>query len=848
MKNFIFTIFIISCLLSAQRGQWGGGKIPEIGRVYGTVLDTINQQPIEYASIALIDLKSDEIVTGGVTNKDGYFNIEKIPLGRYRADIEFIGFEKKSIQPVALHPGKSIEADMGTVYLQVKDIAGEAIDVVADAPMFVQEIDKKVFNVDQSLTTGGDSASELLKKVPSVDVDIDGNISLRGSQNVTVLINGKPSTLTHGDRSALLDNVPADMVEKVEVITSPSAKYDPDGMAGIINIILKKGTFDGLNGTLTLTAGNRTNAMTDGLQNLNLSSLFNYKLDKFNLSANFGYRKNDHLSEGSRNYQYIYPSESADVQDSIAYNDQTTKMNKLPENLSGAFGLDYFLNEKNTLMISGSLNSHSSERISDVISDSVHTHSEETEKGQDVDLSLDFERLYEHPDQKLNAGVHHSFNIEEEEEEADFHKSDEHEEDTHDEHGDKTHTHENKIYTTLFMDYVQPYREKGKIETGFKSTIKGFDSELELTHQPYNYTYKEKVHALYASVADQINIRFGYKAGLRAEQVLAEADVSAASSATHDSTTIYTVLIDSVIASSPYENNYFKIYPSGHLLYNITEKNSLQLGYSKRVNRPRIRSLNPFPRNTTDRDFIRNGNPYLKPEFIDAVELNYMSNSRKLTLNAGLYYQNIQDVIKWWDADYDTTETGEVFKILSADNGGSATNHGLDMMVNYRPLPFINLTVGGTSWNSVTKGSQEADLNGSSTGYFIWSMANIFMPGFKFELSSRYRGKMNFTNGYINPTISADLGLQKSFGENISLTLKVKDLFDSGKFNIHIEEDLKDFSGIGDYIRIMDSTRRRNSRTLNLVLKYSFGELQKKRKWGNGKRWNSGGGMEDIEY
>ena len=221
-------------------------RLPKIGIVTGTVIDSTTGDPVAYASVSLISEKEQTVVTGGITDDQGHFRINEIQLGRYDLAVDFIGYEKTIIAGINLFPGDGggIEQNLGTIQLVMTSLQMEQLDVYAESPQWVQTIDKQIFFVDRSLTIKGGTASDALKKIPNVDVDIDGNISLRGDLNVTVLLDGKPSGMTHGDRRAMVDNIPAAMIDKVEVITNPSAKYDPDGMGGIINIILKRGIFE----------------------------------------------------------------------------------------------------------------------------------------------------------------------------------------------------------------------------------------------------------------------------------------------------------------------------------------------------------------------------------------------------------------------------------------------------------------------------------------------------------------------------------------------------------------------------------------------------------------------------
>ncbi|MCH7764329.1 MAG: TonB-dependent receptor [Candidatus Marinimicrobia bacterium] len=827
MKKFIVIIFCIATLMG-QRNY--SGQMPAIGVLEGTVIDSTSSEPIEYASVSVIRLSNNEIITGGVTDVKGNFHISDIPLGRYKIVVEFIGYEKEIIESINLFPGEGggVVQHLGQISLSVSFVQLQEIDVVGELPQIIQTIDKKIFFVDQNLSVQGGTAADVLKNIPSVDVDIDGNISIRGDQNVTVLIDGKPSGLTHGDRRAMVDNIPAAMIERVEVITNPSAKYDPDGMGGIINIILKRGVFEGMNGNTSLSVGQ--------FNQYNVSGIMNYRKNKWNAFANASFRLGNQDGYGERSFVVEYPSFS----DSSA---QRNKRIRIPEIYTIKLGGDYFLNKKSTLSFSTTYSDHTNS-----VDEEVHYYrpldykiiSEESDIGSTRDLDISYSRDYENPLQKLDVDVSYSFSDDWEKEV--YHTVD----------SDGGYTLETEWETNLIIksDYVHPFGEKTIFETGFKSTLKNFKTDLEYLETPYNFLYDEDVHAFYATLGHEFNTRWGLKIGARAEQVYTNSNVQTGQESELDTVNIFTTIIDNAILNGPYDNPYFKIYPSLYWKYTISENDQLQFGYSKRVNRPRRRTINPFPRDFFDTALIRTGNPYLKPEFSDVFELNFSHFSRKLTLNSGLYYKRTTDMIRWWDSDFivvkDTT-----YEVRTSDNAGNAESHGIEFMVNYRPLPLLNMMVTLTTWNSRIFGSEEADLNGTTKGYFAFGLATLTIPRIaRVELSGRYRGPMKITDGNIYSNFAADLSIQKGFIDNrLNLTLKISDVFDSRQFSIHTERDVTNELTQVTSLHILDAERHRQPRTIHLVLSYNFGKLEQRKRWGKGKRdGGDGGGMMDMDF
>ncbi len=236
-KTFLcyILIYFTSSFLFAHKDHKDKPKMPAIGVLQGVVIDSSTSKPIEYASISLVSLENNELITGGLTNKDGILFIEEIPLGKYAAVIEYIGYEKKEISPINLFPGTngSVRQNFGTVKLNISAVNMDVVQVVGDESTFIQTIDKKIFNVGRDISSSGGNGSDVLRKVPSVDVDIDGVVSIAGDANVTILVDGKRSGKTGSGRRGEVDNIAASMIEKIEVITNPSAKYDPDGVGGI---------------------------------------------------------------------------------------------------------------------------------------------------------------------------------------------------------------------------------------------------------------------------------------------------------------------------------------------------------------------------------------------------------------------------------------------------------------------------------------------------------------------------------------------------------------------------------------------------------------------------------------
>ena len=789
--------------------------MPAIGVLHGSVADSTSGQPLEYASISLVNMRSDEVVTGALSDKTGRFTIREIPLGKYTAVVEFIGYAAKEISPINIFPGEGggIEQNLGNIQLRISSVNLAQIEVLGES-QFIQTIDKQIFTVGKNLAASGGSGEDVLNQVPTVAVDIDGNITLRGDANVTVLIDGKKVGF---DRRSMVDNLQASMIEKVEVITNPSAKYDPDGVGGIINLILRRGAFEGFNGNTSLSAGEYNKN--------NISGNLNYRTDTWNVFSSTSYRTGERYSKGLRQFDYLY----FDPSDSIRYLHQVTKRIRNSNNISFRFGGDLYPTPTTTISYTSTFSKRDQdsqeivkttrpvESILDVIENGLEN---------DWDHSLSYENKFNSKDRKLNADISYGIGKENETEKNLGNEVEDH--------------HDHKSIIASF-DYEDKLGESFDLEAGFKTTLKALDDDLFFQDGTYDYLYGEDIYALYTTLGYEINDRLGLKGGLRFEQVETKAKVAGD---TTDATSITHFLINQAVKKDEIDEPYSHFYPSVFLNYKLTEKQQIQFGYSKRVNRPRTRSLNPFPRKILNTTHIRTGNPYVKPEYSDVMEINFSSNSRKFNFNTGISYKHTTDAIAWWDRD-EIIYNGVSYELLTSGNAESAKNLGGSVIINYRPMPLASFMLTTWWWRSETEGGQyEDDMTGTSYGMYNRGQFTLNIPTVaRLELSVGGRGTMKITSGTIPANYGADLGLEKSFMENrLSVTLKVNDLFNNRKFIINTEQDY------AEYTQVMYAERKRGRRTTSINFRYNFGKQQKK-KWDrrNFGRGNGGGGM-DMDY
>ncbi len=821
-KVYLVLIFSLFCItLFAQgKNKRGGSERPKIGVLSGKIIDKDTKEPVEFSTIVIISKRSGKVVSGGVTNHKGYFEIKEIPVGFYKVKISFIGYNDFVIDSVKLMPKKP-EKFLGTIKLKSNVQSLGEVSVQGEKKVFQNTLDKKIINVDKDITSEGASVSEVLQNVPSVDIDVDGNISLRGSQNVKVLIDGKPSAILGSDLATVLDQIPASSIESIEVITNPSAKYNPEGMAGIINIKLKKNNLKGTNGNVKLTAGtgNKYNA----------SIGINHRQGKINLFANYSYRYHERTFSRVSNMTNF-------IGDSLFYIDNLKSGSRLSQSHMVNAGFDYNLNQKNTISFIGmfnksdrdkNFNSWNNTLDSDRILSSIEKNiSKSPTNSYDMDYTLSYKKEFEKPGTELTADIMYS--TDNDNNEANY--------STQNYNLDGTLA-DNTPYlqdaTTLFdikildvkTDYVNKLSEDSKIEAGYESRFRNFNNDYKSQYFDYSlnnyiddtllnnhFNYFEQVHSVYGIYSNKYK-KLKYQAGIRLEQVITNFDL--------------------LTTSETYDNSYFSYYPSVHLGYEINKKNILQLSYSRRVNRPSIRSLNPF-KDVSDPYNIHQGNPYLKPEYINSLELGYEYKIKRNSLLANVYYKQINNTIH----RYKTVDSTGVSTITS-QNLNSGENYGLELtsVLNLVKWESVNMSFNFFQ-TKLDASNLESDLNSENFGWSAKLMSNTILPyKFMVQISFRYRSPILIPQGEIKAMYNTDIAIRKNILKNKgTLSLRVSDIFDTRKFSIDLVDD--NFT--------QSFTHSFESRVLYFTFSYRFGKQFKteKRRQKRSSDDNGGGGMD----
>lgn len=765
--------------------------IPAIGKVIGILRDSSTKEVIEFASVALLRIRDSSAVAGSLTDGKGHFTIEEVPIGKYILRISSIGYRKMDSKPFLLIPSEPLK-DFGTVYVPSSIKKLKELEISADKVDYVNSIDKKVYNADKDLTSVGGTASDLLKNVPSVNVDVDGKVSLRGNDNVTILIDGKPSGLGGGDKTALLQQLPANTIDQIEVITNPSARYDAEGMAGIINIKTKKDKRSGMNGTIT--AGVGTN------DKYNTGFTLNNRTKKTNLFAQYTFRDESRTQSGEshrfNNYtipESIYSSYTSGKQ----YN----------ESHNAKLGIDFFLNDYNTLTTSGGYTNrfenkpetvlYTFDTLLGTLSPNVIRENSSTEKSHGGEGNIEFRHLFPGTKREFSSSLNYSVNDRNEDEEYVSKVADavtvKH----------RSITDGKYTVGNFQSDYIHPINDKTKFEAGIKAAFRRNDNDIigALTDSLKTYIpdpiytdhfiYEDQIYAGYSQFSGRVS-KFDYIVGLRVEQTV--------------------IVGKSETNSKDFKKNYLDFFPSATVKYTLKEVNELQLSYSRRVNRPGQQQLNPFT-DYADSLNVRRGNPQLNPEYISSFEFGYFRRFNEQSIGATLYYRKTNNLI----TRYRTLDTLVGITTTTFQNFSSSSNTGFEIIMRNQLVKTVSATTSFNLFQNKIDGSNvDAELQSNNTNWNIrTSISWKVKPTTSFQVTGNYMSPNKSPQGSFKGMSGVDVGFrQELLKGKFTFSANVTDIFNTRKIQIHNEG--KGF--------VLDQIRKRESRIANFTLVYRFGK------------------------
>ena len=801
--SLILSLFATN--VSAQKPADLSGKIPSgshatsMGTIKGKVFEKEQKVPMAYTNVVLYRQHDSTLIDGQMTDNGGYFVFKRVKPGTYYLAIHFIGFETKYVNNIKLRKGSLVH--LGTIYLTSAATTLGNVEIKGEQRHVEYKLDKKIINVTKDLMASAGSAVEILENVPSVDVDLEGNVTLRGSSNFTVLINGKPSILDGNDA---LQELPASAIDHIEIITNPSAKYDPDGVGGILNIVLKKNKKPGINGIVNLSVGTNNKYRGD----MQLS----YRTGKVNFYGG--------VNGNMRDFNIKMHSE-----DQTFFTDTTnfriTDINGTHKRKGYSFngGMDYYVTDRSTLTISGKYgeygfgmdnvskrNIYTQPVLSDEFSKSVSSAHRDGTYAQET---LDFEHKFDDFGQKLNVLVNHNNRSGDKAEDQANYLTDSY----WNEMGgtpSKIHTIQNDTSSDwrIQADYSKPLGEKGMLEAGYQSRLshqigtfvfQNYDTlQGDWTNNSdYSNTidFSRDIQGAYVTYSNTLG-SFGFQAGLRGEHTYRN--------------------VQNKDTAATFVINRFDYFPSIHLSYQLKEKWQLYTSYSRRIKRPRERELDPFPM-VMDPYNMRIGNPELEPEYIDSYELGVQKMLTKSFLSLEAYYRINKNKITRIKSVMENGIMQHTYQNLNKD-----FSLGVELMANINVAKWFvfNSSVNFYNYRLIGNINDEAVASNSNN----WSAklnANFKLRNhFKIQWSGIYRGPTATAQGSRKAFAYTNLAIRKDFFKRrLSVTLSARDLLGTAKYE----------STSSSQFFYSHSTFKRESPIISLSASYFINNYKKKR-------------------
>ena len=757
------------------------GKGTGDGIVSGKILDKSKDAPLEYVSFRLFSVKDSSIVAGIFTDVDGKFTLENLPLGNFYAKITFTGYAPLIMNDIKISSVMKV-VNLGTIKMNLGDSKMlQEVKIVGEIDLLKIGIDKKVYNVGEDLSVKGGTANDVLNNIPSVQVDQEGKISLRGDGGVTILIDGRPSSLSGTSGKSLLDALPAGSIERIEIVTNPSAKYDPDGTSGIINIVLKKNKLKGFNGLVngTLGSGDLTggNSFEGGVS-------LSYRNSKFNTFGSYAGR----YTEGYRNN---YSDLTQTFTDGSSFRILQERIGTdLNAGHTIRLGSDFYLKARHLLGISSTASIGQRDRTGSQWNSSYD--------GTGTQLAL-WNRYSSDPSQQQNLDVNVNYKYDLKEDRGtlimDFNES-LGKDDIQGYYDQNYYTNDTvllgsqPIQQQLFnkernnvitgqIDFTYTFPKiKARIETGTKAILRhqsvdtyseSYDTVQKLylldTVSNFQYQYDEKIFSVYGIFGQQLG-KFKYQAGVRLEKAYQIPDL----------------ISDSIRIV----NDYFNYFPSAHIRYSLTEKSEISLSYSKRITRAAAADLNPFT-SYADPYNLRRGNPYLQPEFIDSYDLGYANEIKKVTFTVSLYYRHNTHIISRIKEFYDDNTSAMTFINLDASH-----NFGSEAVVIVKPFKWWRNTLSANA-NYFQFVDDNATANWNVNG-ISWSAkysgaVDFWKKTATVQLNVNYNSPRNTVQGRVQRKGPVDLSFEKTFKDGKwSLGCRVTDIFNKMGFYMDLDQ------------------------------------------------------------
>ena len=758
MKQAILSVytFLFIVFFSFSQNPYKGSEFTNQFNVFGKIIDSESGEPLEYATVTILKVEENSVVTGGITDKDGVFNIP-ISKGDYNILIEYISFKNYTINNLSVNENK----DLGLISLIMDVEALDAVEIIAEETTVEIKLDKKIYTVGQDLTVKGGNAGDVLDNIPSVSVDLEGNILLRGNDAARILINGKPSSLV-GIDSKFLQQLPSDAIEKVEVITSPSARYEAQGSGGIINIILRKNKKLGLNGSISSNIGYP--------ERTGLSSNLNYRNGKINFFNSSGF--SDRFSPGSGyNYSEYY---NGDQPSTFFEENRETERDR--NSFFTNNGVEWYINDMTSVVGSFFYNQSESDdsqtnnldeldSTGNILNQTVQVENEK-EIDFNREYNLNFERNFNDSGHKLTIDL--QYDNSKEWEDAIISENDILEE--------LIESNQESESYLIQGDYVNPIGENRQFEAGFRisqdddiTDYRVYDYEnfipVEDLNQSNLFQYKERISALYTQYGVKVEDKYSFLVGLRLENTNKD--------------------INQLTIEDFTNKNETGLFPTFNFGLEISEDETLTFGYNRRIRRPWSRFINPFPTKVSPINIFR-GNPNLDPTYSNNIDFGYLKRYKSsFTINTSAYYQKSTNTF-----NFISEQTGETAEINGVDvpiterypiNLSTNTRFGFELNLSYRKGRKWNISSNFNVYSNKVEGSYNDIVYDNENVSWSYRLNNkLTLPG-KIEWQTRMnlRGPSETAVSKSEGDVSIDLAFSKElFKDKASLTLNISDLLD----------------------------------------------------------------------
>ena len=788
-----------------------GQKNVNLVLVSGKIIEIETNLPLEYATITFFSKVENKMKGGGITDPDGNFSIS-IPQGTYDVSVEYFSFENIT----KLNVNFNQDTNLGTLKMNSDLQALDAVDIIAEKTTVEIKLDKKIYNVGRDLTVRGGSVSDVLDNVPSVSVDIEGNVALRGNGNVRILINGKPSGLVGLNSTDALRQLPADAIEKVEIITSPSARYDAEGTAGILNIILRRSKILGLNGAVIINSGYPNQ--------LGASGNINYRTGDINVFNNSGYSYRKSPGSSGVETEFFnteYDEDGILIQDSPnTFRNEYRTFERIRKGFNSNTGVEWYITPTTSLttafLASKSNNSNESFNRAEtldltgaVISESVR-YDPETETDQTTQFSVNFDKQFHGNSEHRLTFDFQLENSSEDEGSIIYNEGIA---------AERVRTIEDQKRVLIQSDFTLPINDKTRFEGGYNGRFSTNNTAYSLefaeddsfildTNVSNVLVYKENVNAVYTQYGSKVKDKFSFLLGLRMEA---------------------TNITISQLSSNEYTNsNYIGLFPTVNLGYEFSENQNLTIGYNRRISRPRSRFLNPFPSRSSATNLFQ-GNPNISPSYSNGVDIGYLNTLKKITLNTSLYYNHATDVFTYISEDTgdEVVINGESVPVIRRGpiNLAEDDRLGFEFTLTYRPSKKWNMNANFNLYHSAIKGNYKGlSYDSENLGWFVRLNNKYTLPeNIEWQTRLSYSGPTVDAINRREGIFSSNMAFSKDlFKEKASITLNINDLFNTQRRNL--ESTTPTFYSDGYY--------RWRVRSYSLSFTYRFNQAKKRPKQG----------------